>query len=762
MKISSYFRKKTAEHKCSDHRLERRCKSLFRTKNNGIRHLRLAINTHKAKKSNRNHPFYGNTRKPNTRKSTIGRKFKVSKGSEGTVSQKKIQDDPDKKGWVPPKPLVKLRLIQAKKDRLRLKLKPHEVTTIDKVIKLLKIMVRNETTMHRAQKVGHIVLKPKMLKNIKQYLRLGVHAYFNTSFGGTREGSGGRRFGRSLLDDESYSAELLLHIREVLGRRRAYESRKNKESVPPPRLNSRALTKFINKTLVERFIETHRNLGMELQSTDVVLQECCITERTCRTWMKRLGFNWKTTKKGQYYDGHERKDVLEHRQRFVNTMEDFMVRSKTFQWDNEFNVFKLIERKDTSGKEVMFVNQDESVYHVQDDGYGASWVEEGDDYRSRPKGKGVRVHVSSFINYTTGKIMHTDTMKCAKGEVWTLEMLREQQKLIMDMEPEKYEIVFMYDNSTIHTRLSPEALRANMMGVKPGGKQNRAMQSTTWNGKEQTLQFKEGDTLLFDFSNNFFVFTKDGSIEQKNITKTKTISGQKVKFQSTEDLMVLKKFKAGVITKDNERSGLIGEPKGMRQLLMERGLMTDQMIARCGAVQKRHSGSCCMLGCLLNCSDFSTQDKLSRSVLFKDAVERGHHFLLLPKYHCELAPIERVWAVSKRYCRLNSTYTVVGLMANIKKSMSLVTATQIRQFFNRCFLLCRMYLEGTSTKDCQKHLKNRTAEAGRAYKAGRRKRERAENLSMLKDFLKNDIVKRKTSHRRVNKKVDNLLENILK
>ena len=40
---------------------------------------------------------------------------------------------------------------------------------------------------------------------------------------------------------------------------------------------------------------------------------------------------------------------------------------------------------------------------------------------------------------------------------------------------------------------------------------------------------------------------------------------------------------------------------------------------------------------------------------------RGHVCYFIPKFHCELNPIERCWAQSKKYTRAYCNYTIQGL-----------------------------------------------------------------------------------------------------
>ena len=40
--------------------------------------------------------------------------------------------------------------------------------------------------------------------------------------------------------------------------------------------------------------------------------------------------------------------------------------------------------------------------------------------------------------------------------------------------------------------------------------------------------------------------------------------------------------------------------------------------------------------------------------------EHGHIAYILPKYHCKLNPIERVWAQAKRYSKAYCNYSIVS------------------------------------------------------------------------------------------------------
>ena len=48
-----------------------------------------------------------------------------------------------------------------------------------------------------------------------------------------------------------------------------------------------------------------------------------ITLKTSRIWLKKIGLVPQSRKKGIYFDGHEREDVLEYRAKFLEEMKTF-------------------------------------------------------------------------------------------------------------------------------------------------------------------------------------------------------------------------------------------------------------------------------------------------------------------------------------------------------------------------------------------------------------------------------------------------------
>ena len=62
---------------------------------------------------------------------------------------------------------------------------------------------------------------------------------------------------------------------------------------------------------------------------------------------------------------------------------------------------------------------------------------------------------------------------------------------------------------------------------------------------------------------------------------------------------------------------------------------------------------------------------------------RGHAFLFIPKYHCELNPIERCWSQAKQYTQAYCNYCITGLRQNIPEGLNCVTTENIQNYFRR-------------------------------------------------------------------------------
>jgi hypothetical protein len=81
-----------------------------------------------------------------------------------------------------------------------------------------------------------------------------------------------------------------------------------------------------------------------------------------------------------------------------------------------------------------------------------------------------------------------------------------------------------------------------------------------------------------------------------------------------------------------------GCPKGLQQVLEEWGFDVRKMQVKCAPVCSWESNNCCMARLLSQQEDFKNQLSMLETLIKK----AGHQCIFLPKFHCELNPIEMV------------------------------------------------------------------------------------------------------------------------
>ena len=123
-----------------------------------------------------------------------------------------------------------------------------------------------------------------------------------------------------------------------------------------------------------------------------------------------------------------------------------------------------------------------------------------------------------------------------------------------------------------------------------------------------------------------------------------------------------------------------GTPKGMKQVLIERGVDVSKMRAE----NMREK--------LQSMHDFKYEKTKVETLLLNN----GYKGYFIPKFHCELNPIERVWAQSKKYTQANCDYSFKGLEETIEPALGSVSLDSVRKFFRKMRDYLRGYREGIS------------------------------------------------------------------
>ena len=84
----------------------------------------------------------------------------------------------------------------------------------------------------------------------------------------------------------------------------------------------------------------------------------------------------------------------------------------------------------------------------------------------------------------------------------------------------------------------------------------------------------------------------------------------------------------------------LGVPKGMKQILEERGIRTDSLKAE-------------------DMRKILSNHKNEKPRVISYLESKGYRALFLPKFYPELNPIERVWGQAKRYSKAHCNYSFV-------------------------------------------------------------------------------------------------------
>ena len=282
------------------------------------------------------------------------------------------------------------------------------------------------------------------------------------------------------------------------------------------------------------------------------------------------------------------------------------------------------------------------------------------------KGRGRIIHVSDFVEEENGRLVIKDqdgaiirdarciTYPGANGDAWwDLTQLLKQIKNALSIFEEAHpgcRALFIFDQSSAHASLGPDALCAFDMNKSNGGKQRKQ---------------------------------KDTTIPMSNPEPCYRGLPQKMTLEN-------------------------GEPKGLQQTLEERGFDVARMRAKCSPVCPIENERCCMARLLSKQEDFRNQ----RSLLELTITAQGHLCTFLPKFHCELNPIEMVRSFSS-YVQLVFILEVTqywgwckGRYRDVYKSrfedakkaaveyLNACPVEVIRRFFNRSWRFMDAYRRG--------------------------------------------------------------------
>ena len=378
-----------------------------------------------------------------------------------------------------------------------------------------------------------------------------------------------------------------------------------------------------------------------------------ISVRTATRWLHHLGLRPQSHKKGAYVDGHEREDVIKSRREFlqqIRHLKDTHLPPPPCSDERAVTLPADAENR----KKLVLIYHDESIFNINE---GQPWMWATEDTPIiQPKTKGSGVMVSDFVEQHRGFLQLSD----------------EEHANISAEEPEfpkSARVLFEYG--------------AEKEGYWTGDKFMNNIKNAVKIAEHIYTPATHTIIWLFDQSSCHKAFAEDSlNVRRMNVfpggaqsRMHDTMWGRRVQKMVMED----------------------GRPKGMKMVLEERGINTRRMNADDMRVV------------LSNHEDFRTE----KTIIEHHLVNRGHLVYFIPKFHCELNPIERVWGQAKVYTRMHTNFTLVRLRQIVGPALDSVQADLIRKYFRRVDEYERAYLEG---KKAGKELE----QAVKVYKSHRR------------------------------------------
>ena len=361
---------------------------------------------------------------------------------------------------------------------------------------------------------------------------------------------------------------------------------------------------------------------------------------TARKWLHELGFSKISVKKGTYIDGHEREDVVEYRNKFLRKMVSLGFLNKenapTPEAAQALPSDLEAPASDQINKTIIFFH-DESTFQACD--YERTQWGKRDDHMLVPKSKGAGIMVSDFISEQKGYLRLTDE-EYERAKIRYPELTQQNARKFLEYGESKEGY---WTSEKFMNQIKESAKLAEYKYPKEDG------YKIVW---------------VFDHSSCHGAYSEDSLNAYKMNAKP---GGKQPKMRDT---VWQGKVQRMVFN--------IGIPKGLIQVLTERG--------------KYHKGMKLeeMRAEIASHTDFK-EEKTKIEHFLNDF---GHICMFLPKFHCELNPIERCWAQAKRFTRANTNYTIQRLRTNVPLALDSVTTENIQNYFRKVRHYMFAYLQG--------------------------------------------------------------------
>ncbi|KAJ3840965.1 hypothetical protein F5878DRAFT_672164 [Lentinula raphanica] len=412
-----------------------------------------------------------------------------------------------------------------------------------------------------------------------------------------------------------------------------------------------------------------------------------VSERTAQRWLDQMGYRWKHQSKGQYTDGHERPDVVHHRDRvYIPRISKY--KERIVGYDNNGDEIALPSGAVGHRLRVILWFHDESIFYAHDR-RRKCWYHKDAPPKPYRKGEGASLMVSDFVSAEFGFLRSPDGLESAQrifrpgknrdGYFTNADVLSQAEAAaaIVKKHWPDYEHVFIFDNATTHRKRTDDALSARNMPKNPSKSNSNFMFETI---------------VLHPVTKKPLVGPDGRNVKQKipvpDTVNSKTGERQTMYFPPDHPT----------------HPGLF---KGMTEILVKRGwdhnFLTKSVNAKGNATgllrecpgfkcsDLSPSSTCCIRRILFNEPDFSSVKSLLELSMEKYEIE----VLFLPKFHCELNPIEQCWGYAKHIYRLNpKSSKEEALLSNTLAALDSIPLLSIRRFFNHTFRFMDGYEHG--------------------------------------------------------------------
>jgi hypothetical protein len=330
-------------------------------------------------------------------------------------------------------------------------------------------------------------------------------------------------------------------------------------------------------------------------------------------------------------------------------------------------------------KRVIVWFHDKSVFYAHDR-RKKGWYHKDAPAKPYAKGEGASLMIVHFVSADFGWLTSPDGTRSAirvfklgknhDGYFTNKEILgqaEEAMEIALKFYPE-FEHIFIFDNATTHLKRADDNLSARRMP------KSIPKLGTNW-GVERVVRDK---------------ITKEISRDARGKVIKEKILMRDARFMNGQPQPLY-----FPINHPNER--LRGVFKGMAVMLEERGFGDmSRILAECkGFKCTPGATNCCCRRILYNQPDFMEV----QSLLETHCLARGVHVLFLPKFHCELNPIEQCWGRAKSVYR---TYPPSSreddLIKNTLQSLDSIPLPMIRRFATRSRRFMNAYEHGLNGK----------------------------------------------------------------